>query len=155
MSKPIKIIFTLSLLLNLALVGVSAGCLWKRHQHHGGPFSGVSEETRALFRESFEARRGDMRGDIDSIRAVRTTLEGIITAPEFDRAAYNAQVEKVLNTRDKMGQRRADILGDVLEKLPAGERALIGKKITAKLTDDRPRHGGKPRGPQPPEETKD
>lgn len=153
MSQSIKTIFTLSLLLNLILVGVSVGCLWKRHDHKM-PFSEASEQTRAEFRAAFEGNRDSMRADIDSIRASRASLESIIAAEPFDRAAYDAEVKDVLSIRDKMGQRRAGILGDVLEKLPASERALIAKKISSKLADDRPRHGGKGRGPTPPDAPK-
>lgn len=145
MSKPIKIIFTLSLLLNLILVGVSAGCLWKRHDHKM-PFNEASEQTRTQFRAAFEERRADMRADIETVRASRATLEKIIAAEPFDRGAYNLEVQNVLNIRDRMGQRRADILGDVLEKLTAEDRVEIAQKISAKLADDRPRRGGKPRG---------
>lgn len=149
MNKPIKIIFTLSLLLNLALVGVLVGCQWKRHDHKM-PFSEASESTRAQFKAAFEGNRANMRADIDAIRTSRATLESIITAEPFDRSAYNAEIQNVLNVRDRMGERRATILGDVLEKLPADERAQIAKKITSKLTDERTRHGGKPRGaPEP------
>lgn len=153
MSKSIKIIFTLSLLLNLILVGVSVGCLWKRHDHKM-PFAESSEETRAQFKAAFEGNREAMRADIDTIRSSRATLENIIAAEPFDRAAYDTEVKKVLSVRDRMGQRRSEILGDVLEKLPAEERAQIAKKISSKLADDRPRHGGKGRGPQPPEQPK-
>lgn len=149
MSKSIKIIFTLSLLLNLVLVGVSVGCFWKRHDHKM-PFSEASEATHAQFRAAFENNRANMRADIDTIRASRTTLESIIAAEPFDRGAYNVEIQNVLNVRDRMGQRRATILGDVLENLPADERAKIAKKITSKLTDERPRHGGKPHGAKEP-----
>lgn len=149
MSKPIKIIFTLSLLLNLILVGVSVGCLWKRHDHKM-PFAEASEETRAQFRAAFEDNRDAMRADIDTVRAARASLEGIIAAEPFDRAAYDAEVKEVLVVRDRMGERRADILGDVLEKLPAEERAQIARKISSKLADDRPRHRSKTHGQQAP-----
>lgn len=153
MSKSIKIIFTLSLLLNLVLVGIAGGCLWKR----GGPpmpFGETSAETQALFKRHFEANRGAMRADIDTIRASRKALEPIITAENFDRDAYDAEIDKVLKTRDKMGHRRADILGDILAEMPHADREKVAHKILSKLTDDRPRgprrdHDGKPHGAPP------
>jgi Spy/CpxP family protein refolding chaperone len=144
MSKCIKIVFTLSLLLNLALAGVGVGCLWQKF-NRPMPFSNTAPETQALFKKNFEANREAMRADIDAIRAVRTTLEPIITAEKFDRKAYNAEVGKVLKARDKMGNRRADILGDILAELPQAERQKIAHKILAKLTDD-DRRGGTHRG---------
>lgn len=152
MTKPIKIIFTLSLLLNIALVGVTVGCWWKKAHHHGTPFSNTAPETQALFKESFDENRAAMRADIDAIRASRTALETIIRAEPFDRAAYDAEVAKVLNIREGMNNRRAAILGGILEKLPAAEREKIVKKIVSKLTDERNRgpHGKDGRKPSPP-----
>lgn len=151
MTKPIKIIFTLSLLLNLALVGVSAGCIWKK-AHHRMPFANTAPETQALFKETFAQNRERMRADIDAIRASRGALESIITAEPFDRAAYDTEVGKVLSVREGMNARRAEILGGVLEQLPQAEREKIVKKIVSKLTDDKP-HGH--RGKRPSGDTPD
>ena len=137
MSKPIKIIFTLSLLLNLVMLGMAGGCLWKRYDHPR-PFQNTAESTQAAFRAAFEKNRPAMRADMDSIRQSRETLESIMTAETFDRAAYDNAVQGVLNTRDGINRRRAEILGEVLSTLPVEERRKVTRKIISKLTEERP-----------------
>jgi Spy/CpxP family protein refolding chaperone len=144
MSKCIKIIFTLSLLLNLVLAGMVGGGAWK-HWHHEMPFGEASEQTRALFKQSFDNNRAAMKADIDALRAVRPALEKIVAAEKFDRAAYDAEVKKVLDVRNKMGQRRAAIMGDILAQLPQAERESVGKRMLMKMTQDRPQ-GHSPHG---------
>lgn len=138
MSKCIKIIFTISLLLNLALIGVVGGGVWKRW-NHPMPFQEASDETRALFKQAFENNRDAMRADIDALRTARPALEKIITAQDFNRAAYDAEINTILKVRSGMEQRRAQVLGDILAQLPAAERQKIAPKMLEKLTDDQPR----------------
>lgn len=143
MSKTVKIIFTLSIILNIALLAGGAGWMWKMCGHDK-PFADASSETRAAFKQEFEELRPEMRKDIQSVRDAKVELEKIIIAEEFNRPAFDAEVANVMGVRNRMAERFSKVTGTVLEDLPQAERAKIAPKILAGLTKG-PHHrkGGK------------
>ena len=78
MSKRMKIIFAVSLILNALLAGFVAGqILGPRHSRPTAEFRNI---------------RADMR---ENIAIERTKIAEIMKAPEFDQAAFDAQLQKL------------------------------------------------------------
>lgn len=133
MNRTVKIIFTLSVILNIALLAGGAGWMWKMCGHDK-PFRDASPQTRAAFKEELDELRPEMRKDVAAVRAAKDAMEKIITAETFDRDAFDAEVAKVLDLRGRMAARFAKVTGTVLEDLPQAEREKIAQKILAGLT---------------------
>lgn len=87
----LKLVFGLSLALNLLVVGAVAGAAWR----HGGPdkrAGGPSGPPSGLMM---------LRAlDRDDFRAVLSAARAQEPAPELDRAAYQAQLAAVLRAED-------------------------------------------------------
>ena len=133
MKKTIKIIFTLSLLLNIALIGVVLGGVYKRHKWHQPPIE-LSEKSQKILKDNFQQSRMQMKESFDQIRADSRELQNIITAETFDREAYNEVVSKILENKDALAHAKADSMGDVLSRLSAEERQKISKRLVRGLS---------------------
>jgi Spy/CpxP family protein refolding chaperone len=132
MKKTIKIIFTLSLLLNIALIGVVLGGMYKRYKWHQPPVE-LSEKSQKILKDNFQQTRMEMRESFDKIRADGRELQHIITAETFDREAYDEAVSKILKKKDDLAHAKADSMGDVLSRLSVEERQKISKRLVRGL----------------------
>lgn len=141
MTRRMKLIFTLSLLLNILLIGTGAGLFYKFCQD--GPIPpDLSPEARHFMARTFQEGRATIKPLITDIKKDRKALEAVIAADTFDRAAYDEGVAKVLDTKNKIGKQRADIIGAALMDLPAADRQKFARRILDGLTDRPPPKGG-------------
>lgn len=141
MSKRMKIIFTLSLLLNLVLIGVGAGMFYRFTME--GPVPGdMTPEARHFMARTFQEGRDRVRPLIGDIKEKRKRVEEIMVADEFDLDAYNIAVSEMMASRDKIARKRAEIMGEALVDLPAADRKRLAKHMLDGLTGKRPHRKG-------------
>lgn len=154
MNRRTKIIFTISLLLNIVLIGAGAGMAYKMHQD---PFPGdMSPQARAFMGKIFEQGRAEVKPLIDETKAKRKIVESILTAETFDRDAYTKAAGDMLDSRDRISRKKAEIMGRALVDVPAADRKEFAGRILDGLEG---RKGGKGRhsgqmgkdGERPPE----
>lgn len=141
MSKRMKLVFTISLLLNIVLVGVGAGMLVRMCQDIPIPGQ-ISPEARHFIARTFQQGREEVKPLIDEVKANRRKVEAILIAETFDKKAYDAAVDKMLDSRDKVSRKRADIMGRALVDLPAEDRQKFANRILDGLDGLKPRKGG-------------
>lgn len=139
MKKSIKIIFTLSLLLNLILMGVVGGGLYKKYERHTLP-SEFGENVRSTLKENVKKSRQEIRAQFKEMRQYSEALKEIINAPEFDQEAYKAITGKILEGKDRVARQKADVMGNTLAELSQEERQEISAHIIKRLG---PKHGRK------------
>lgn len=145
--KGLRIVLALSLMANLAVVGMVAGA-FLRDGHGGreamvrdlgfGPFSEAlrPEDRKALRTKLFE-RAPEIREQRRQMRTDTQALLQVLRADPFDPAALDglmASQQERLTTQLKLGQ---ELLRDFLVALPTPERAAFADRL-----EDRLRHGG-------------
>lgn len=156
MSKRMKLIFTISILLNIILVGVGAGMFYRYCQDIPIPGT-MSPDARNFVARTYQNGREEVKPLIEEVKTRRKTVETILQSDDFDRKAYDAAVDDLLETQGKIARHRADTMGKALTDLTAEDRKKFSKEIISGLTPGRPRHGGKhwkgKGGDKPPAET--
>ncbi len=142
MNRRMKLIFTASLLLNIVFIGVGAGMLY-RFAKEEVPIPGqMSPEARHFIARTFQEGREEVKPLMEQLKSRRAAVESIITAKEFNVKAYNAAVDDMLDSRDAVSRKRAEIMGRALVDLPAADRQKFAKRILDGLEGRKPRKGG-------------
>lgn len=128
MSKTIKIIFTLSIALNLALAGVVAAGVYKKMKWHKPPVE-LSEKSRQIMKEGFKSSKEEMRARFKEMKKTRDELNNIMTAEIFDIEAYNKTAEKILDSKDEFARKKAKVMGNTLSELSQEERKKLSRYV--------------------------
>ena len=148
MTKTMKIIFTLSILINLVLIGVVGGSFYKHHKKYAHPIpKELSAESRAELEDDMKASREKMRAQFKELKKYHGELRSVVTAEEFDIDAYNESVDRILDTKDEMGKQKAEMMGNILSKLSLEERRKVSERFLKSFTHKYGRKGRK----RPPE----
>lgn len=156
MSNKVKILIMVSVLLNVLLIGVVIGHVSHRFGRTGyarRPVAGLkaklpaekerllSETLKRLHRENREIRR--------EIRETREKAMSILTAPEFDEAAYQAEADRIQKLRRNRMQALADATRGLARRFTQEERKALAEIL--RRPPPRPDRGGpdRHRGPPP------
>ena len=130
MSERMKLIFTISILLNIILVGVGAGMFYRYCQDIPIPGT-MSPDARNFVARTYQNGREEVKPLIEEVKARRKTVETILQSDDFDRKAYDAAVDDLLETQGKIARHRADTMGKALTDLTAEDRKKFSKEISA------------------------
>lgn len=155
MSKKIKILIIGSLLLNVLLIGVIIGHISHRlsrepfFRRHAREFAvKLPADKRELFSKTMEGVHLENREIHRQIREARKRALRILTAPEFDEAAYQTEVDKLNRLRGHMMQRLADVTKELAKQLDQEERKGLAEHLrhppSRHRVDRPPRHGIRP-----------
>jgi uncharacterized membrane protein len=146
MSKTKKILFTASVLLNIVLLGVTGGVMYKKH--HGPPWQSFKErlapETQAMVQENFDSARADIRPLLSALMKEREQMVAIMNEEPFDSARFDASVDRVQAIQRQIGDTKAQSMKSLMEKLPREERVKLADNMARFVTWDRggsKRHG--------------
>lgn len=142
MSKRMKLIFTVSILLNIVLIGVGAGMFYRYCQDIPIPGT-MSPDARNFVARTYQNGREEVKPLITEVKARRQKVEDILESDNFDRKSYDAAVDDLLETQGKIARHRADTMGKALNELSPEDRQKFSKEIINGLTPGRPRHGSK------------
>jgi uncharacterized membrane protein len=156
MNRKAKILIICSLLLNVLLVGTIIGHISYRlterdfGRRHGPRLSaGLPEEKRKLLMDALEQVHRENRGIHGEIRETREKVISILTAAEFDEAAYRVEVEKVHELRGLMMKRLAEATTRLAKDFNPEERRALAEVLRR---PPRPPWGRKKRHNGPPPE---
>lgn len=133
MTKPVKLVFLASLVLNLLLLGVILGLVPRgsgttrppRTQRMEEALKKVPEPAQSRFREKFaqiRAATDPLRQQIDEARAETLRL---LAAEPFDEAAYDRQVHKIEALRNEMFKRMGQDFKQTAKELSLEERRML------------------------------
>lgn len=157
MSKKMKILIFSSLLLNVLLAGVVIGDVSHRFHKEYSVRKSVKEfasklpgDKAALFLETVERVHLNNRDAYHQIREARKEAMTLLSAPEFDEAAYRLQVEKIHELRSLMKRRLADATIELARQFSQKERSALAQHLkrfsrhsmdSSQSSDDKsPRH---------------
>ncbi|MGN7439198.1 MAG: periplasmic heavy metal sensor [Alcanivorax sp.] len=143
MSKKIKVIFTLSIILNVLFIGLMVGHFQKMKKH--ADWHQVKEtlapETRGILKDTFKGRWKNMRTAFKEMRDNKMAMKEVLIAEDFDALAYDKVAEKMVEFNGIFMRDRIDAIKEVFAKLPQEERVKLADHTIEKLTGrGHPRH---------------
>jgi uncharacterized membrane protein len=156
MGKRIKILISISLLLNVLLIGIVIGNISHRlfredfPPRHPLELTGkLSPDKEKLFldmRERVDQENRKVRQQIDE---ARERVLSILGAPDFDENAYQAEAAKLDKLHGLMMQRFADATKELAKKFNRAERKVLAEYLRQPPPPP-PHKGGPPPKPGPP-----
>lgn len=135
MSRAVKIILALSLIVNVALVGMTGSFIYKKKQHQQYMKSLHSKaqkfkpEVQSQMREKLRASRGEFKQVIKGTRKSHKELMEVLTADEFDEAAFDKATEAVIESQTDMTRIKMGVMGQVASELSADERKAMAHHL--------------------------
>lgn len=123
-------VLALSLLVNILLIGYLAGNAAQRPHWAGGmkiEEANLPEDKKAALKEAFAEFRESGKERRDEMRVKREEIIGILTAPEFDEAAFRAKSEE-LGAMFRDGRvRMTDRMANIVKTMTQEERQELAK----------------------------
>ena len=146
MTKKMKIIFTLSLLGNVLLLGVVGGTAYRIKQATQ-PWKEVrkeiSPESRELIKDTFKSKKQDIRGMFQEARVKKKALEDAFTAEEFDPDAFSAAARELQQLGNRMVAHKFETFQELGHMLPQHERKALSKRLVSSLFSKQGMHKNK------------
>ncbi len=142
MSNAMKVIFTLSILFNVAFAGLIAGHSAKKMNKWSEVHADLTPESRELLRDVYKEKRAVIKANMKVAAEKKQNMAYILSAPEFDAVAFKAAVEdwKAFNAGVIDG--KLETMSGIAKKLSQEERVALSKRFVAVLTGDH-KHKGK------------
>ncbi len=136
MRKKIKIILTVSILLNVLLAGIIASHTIKRAGHHTRHDIMIEEfsehlpsEKKVIIQTHIQDVENNKRELFKAIRQARKDLVEVLVANQFDPTLYQEQADKLHKIHGKMGQEMINSIKLIAENLDVKERKKLAKKL--------------------------
>jgi uncharacterized membrane protein len=151
MSKTIRILIISSLILNVLLIGIIIGSMSDRLFRKDFPRRKPPElglklppDKKKLFLDTMEKvfrENDDIRKQMDE---ARERVLSILSAPEFDEAAYQVETAKLEKLRGMMMQRFADATKELAKRFNQEERKALAEHLRQPPPPSPPPYSGGP-----------
>lgn len=145
MKKTHKVLFTISIILNLALMGVIGGHAMKRAQDM--PWfelkDKLSPQTQELMKNMFEGKKDVIFKNWQTLKEKKKKLEEVITAEQFDENAFDAAMQdwQAFNSQVTEGKKLSFKV--LLKQLPQEERIKLAEHLVQVLLGTKERGKGR------------
>ncbi len=137
MSKSVKIVFTVSILLNVLFLGIAVGGFVHGMQVQQRPWdrtkARLTHESRDIIKSVFKHKRKAVMPLFKEVVKQREEVRNILSAPEFDVNAYDAFVAEFKTLNWKLMDSRLNAVRDIFSKLPVEERRKIAGYMAGKI----------------------
>ena len=130
--KSLRLWFTLSLLLNLFLVGIIAGrwLPWRGFWHPDRQWiSSLPAEKQDALRRITADLWQENRPGFQRMRSAMHELRTLIAAPDFDAAAYRAKLGEMRDARLVISDAAIDRMVQLLQSMSPEERAELAEHM--------------------------
>lgn len=149
MSKNLKIVFSFSLILNVLLLGLVSGAIYKKHfsDSASGHFERIHKMMESKLNQLVEklpkSEKNEFKGKIQEFfHSQQETKEGyfnikleiiaLLMADNFDRDAYLAKVKEINMLQQKQASQRTELISGIMSKLSQEERKHVAKAVRDK-----------------------
>jgi len=136
MSKRLKIILFISIIINVLLIGVVIGHFSTRFlvkKHFKDHFPEISTELPAekqeMLMDAMIKLHKESRGIKRKIRRVRKEIVKVLTASEFDEQLYDKKVEELHNLHGQMAKSLSEVTKKLAVKFTPSERRVLAEII--------------------------
>lgn len=145
MKKSHKIIFTISVILNLVLMGVIGGHVAKKAREM--PWFELKEtlspQTQELMKNMFEAKKDIIKSNWHTLKEKKKVLVGVVTAEQFDEQAFDAAMQDWQAFNAKVTEGKKGSLSALLKQLPQEERIKLSEHVVQILIGEKDRGKGR------------
>lgn len=132
MNRNFKVIFVVSLIANVLLLGIVLGAAPRRLEEPQAfrdrvkaDIEKLPEPARTRMRENMEQTRKADEPTFAEIRQAREETLKIIAAEPFDETAYDRQVNKISELRRGLFQHMSDNIKAIVKALPPEQRKAV------------------------------
>jgi uncharacterized membrane protein len=139
MSKKLKILLFISIILNVLLIGVMIGHISTRFlvkKHFKGHFPEISRELPAekqeMLADAMMKLHRQSSGTKRKIHRVRKEIVEILTAPEFDEQLYDKKVAELHNLHGEMAMGLSEVTKKLAVKFTPSERRVLAEILRRK-----------------------
>lgn len=132
MTKKIKIIFTLSFILNIVLIGVLLGVL--SHAKPQYRLDNIEGSAKEVLRANMDKKRDAMQANHEKMNVYKKKLQEIMIAPEFNREDFDKVMNDILTIKNDIEDIKSNVFGDALSELSQQDRELISENLLRKLS---------------------
>ncbi len=154
MSKKIKTVLTISIILNVLLLGVLIGMSaddYKDHRNRRAEFRSAVDKLPAdkskLVKKTMRGLHKETRKTRNEVRKTRNNINKIISAPEFDGSAYDKEIENLQRLQSEIMYKFGKVTKKLAVQLEQDERKVIAE-LLKKRTFKHQRHDGHPKPPK-------
>jgi len=149
MSNRVKVVLTVSLVLNVLLVGILIGFFsgdFKEHRKMRADMhrsiDNLPEEKAKLVKKTMRNLHKETKKTRKQVRKTRKNINKIISAPEFDISAYDAEIKKLQDLHAEIMDKFGKATKELALQMEQDEREVIAE-LLEKRTFKHRRHGGK------------
>lgn len=130
MSRRLKIVFTLSILLNLLVIGLAAGHFAKRamhgpHHHMMEHAPGLSPEGRHIVARTLQQAFKDKKEDMQKARALKKEIQTLLQQEEFDAERFEVLAEDLKTIKDNLDEKRIEVTRSLATALSNEDRKQL------------------------------
>lgn len=127
MNKNLKLFFTLSVLLNVLLIGISGGMAMHRP---GGPRwdavqEGLSPETRQKMAQEFQQAHKDIRPLADKAKAAREEIVKALSNEQFNEQEFDGAITGLQKAQRDIMDYKIAATKRIAAELPVEERKKL------------------------------
>jgi len=148
MSNKIKILLTASLALNILLIGISIGQISGKYMikrqfraDFKNSIQNLSEEKASLVKKTMRNLHKETKTTRKEIKKTRKNIYKIITAPSFNEAAYDKEVDKLDELHGEIMGYFSNATKDLAGQLDQDERKVIAEILKQRDFKHRRHHG--------------
>ena len=147
MTKTLKVIFTISVLLNIAFAGLVSGHYAKKMKKWEAFHSELAPETHEVIKATLKNKHDIIRKKRKMEREKLAVISGILNAEEFDEAKFKDAIEDWREFQNGVIDGKTDTMIRIASQLPQAERQKLSKRFVHVLSgrDGRKKHGEKPK----------
>lgn len=134
MSRKVKIFFTLSVLLNVLLLGTGAGYMYKKWHH--SPWqeweeakNNLSPESKKVMVANYQKMREDMKPLVSQMQDARKEIRIILTDKQFDQQKFDEVVNRFRRLRQEMGNVHMNMTRQMLAQLSPEDRIRVAEYV--------------------------
>jgi len=138
MTRTIKIVITLSFMLNIILMSALGVSYVKKKIEKDQPVP-INKQARQKIKDRISQASPEVRKNMKQVREKTKALKDIIAAPNFDKESYNQTVSELLDLRDNAARERARKMGEAMADIPPEERKKLSRGLMRHHDKDRKR----------------
>lgn len=134
MSKNIKILFTLSVITNILLLGLLGGFGIKELREHQEPWEiakadGMSPTSQEMMQQHIEKARAELKPVYDDMNRTRAQIKSILAQREVDMKKFESSMKHMRELRQEMSERMGNATKEMLVKMPVDERQKMAERL--------------------------
>ena len=144
----LKLLFTISFILNIVLLGCAGGIVYKRMKHTGWNEmrADLSPEARNLAGRHFQSSFQDIKKIAKKARFERRELVRILSAESFDRKAFEEAAHRLKGYQSDIMLIKIQTTGDLAEQLSVEDRRIMAKRMVSMLEGAKRKKRGRKKG---------